>query len=71
MGKQAKLKKIRQQKANAKSNAKFNKKYEPTQFAEQFEKMGYQIKIDPRLQPKTNRGNIAPEIPREQIEPQL
>ena len=68
MGRKAKLKKIRQQ---ATSSANTNKKYDRTQFVEQFTKMGYQVKIDPRLQPKTNRGNIAPEIPQEKIEPQL
>ena len=67
MGRNAKLKKIRQQKTGAKST----KKYEQTQFVEQFEKMGYQLKIDPKLQPKTNRGNISPEIPQDRIEPQL
>ncbi len=70
MGRKAKLKKLRQQQqANAESNQ--NQKYDKTQFVEQFTKMGYQAKIDPKLQPKTNRGNIAPEIPQERIEPQL
>ena len=67
MGRKAKLKKMRQQKTDAKST----KKYEQTQFVEQFEKMGYQLQIDPKLQPKTNRGNISPEIPQDKIEPQL
>ncbi|WP_019508765.1 hypothetical protein [Pleurocapsa sp. PCC 7319] len=68
MGKKAKLKKIRQQdKAKVKSNQKYNQ----TEFVEQFERMGYQLQIDPKLQPKTNRGNISPEIPHDQIEPQL
>ena len=68
MGRKAKLKKMRQQ---ANSSAKTNKQYDQTQFVEQFTKMGYQVKIDPSLQPKTNRGNVAPEIPQEKIEPQL
>ena len=68
MGKKAKLKKIRQQQ---KANGASNKKYDSTQFVEQFQKMGYQVNVDPKLQPKTNRGNIAPEIPQDKIEPQL
>lgn len=68
MGKKAKLKKIRQQ---AKTNGELSPQYDRTQFVEQFKKMGYQVKIDPKHQPKTNRGNIAPEIPQEKIEPQL
>ena len=67
MGKKAKLKKMRQQKTGAKST----KKYDRTQFVEQFARMGYQLQIDPKLQPKTNRGNISPEIPQDKIEPQL
>lgn len=67
MGRKAKLKKMRQQQASAKSKGK----YDETQFVEQFTKMGYQAKIDPKLQPETNRGNIAPEIPQERIEPKL
>lgn len=66
MGRKAKLKKLRQQ-----TTAKSNQKYTATEFVEQFEHMGYQIEIDPKLQPKTNRGNIAPEIPHTKIEPQL
>ena len=70
MGRNAKLRKLRQQQQNnAESNQ--DQKYDKTQFVEQFTKMGYQAKIDPKLQPKTNRGNIAPEIPQERIEPQL
>ena len=53
------------------AEGKSAKQYDATQFVEQFERMGYQQKIDPKLQPKTNRGNIAPEIPQEIIEPQL
>ena len=68
MCRKAKLKKIRQQ---GKAETKSDKKYDSTQFVEQFQKMGYQEKIDPKLQPKTNRGNIAPEIPQDRIEPQL
>ena len=68
MGKKAKLKKIRQQN---KAKVKTNKKYNQTEFVEQFERMGYQLQIDPKLQPKTNRGNISPEIPQDRIEPQL
>ena len=68
MGKKAKLKKIRQQ---LKETVKSKKKYDQTQFVKQFERMGYQLKIDPKLQPKTNRGNISPEIPQDTIEPQL
>ena len=69
MGRKAKIKKMRQQrKAPAKSAAQ---KYDRTQFVEQFERMGYQLQIDPKLQPETNRGNISPEIPQDRIEPQL
>lgn len=67
MGRKAKLKKIRQQEAIAPSESK----YAQTEFVEQFEKMGYQLKIDPQRQPQTNRGNISPEIPQERIEPQI
>ena len=70
MGRKAKLKKLRQQQGTAKSN-KSQQKYKDTEFAKQFEHMGYQVKVDPKLQPKTNRGNIAPEIPQTRIEPQL
>lgn len=66
MGRKAKLKKQRQQ-----ALAKSEQKYSKTDFVRQFEHMGYQAKIDPKLQPKTNRGNIAPEIPQTRIEPQL
>ena len=69
MGRKAKLKKLRQQ-ANVKSKQP-EQKYKDTEFAKQFEHMGYQVKVDPKLQPKTNRGNIAPEIPQTRIEPQL
>ena len=67
MGRKAKLKKQRQQAIIAKPK----QKYTETEFVEQFEHMGYQAKIDPKKQPKTNRGNVAPEIPRSRIEPQL
>lgn len=69
MGRKAKLKKMRQQ-AIAKSEQP-KQKYGSTEFVEQFERMGYQVKVDPKLQPKTNRGNVAPEIPQTKIEPQL
>ena len=68
MGKKAKIKKIRQQQ---KADGKSIKKYDRTQFVQQFEKMGYQVKIDPKLQSNTNRGNVSPEIPQDRIEPQL
>ena len=68
MGRKAKLKKDRKQ---AQTSKDASKKYDRTQFVEQFSKMGYQVKINPKLQPKTNRGNIAPEIPQDRIEPQL
>lgn len=68
MGRKAKLKKMR---AQGKVEKKSAKKYDSTQFVEQFERMGYQQKIDPKLQPKSNRGNISPEIPQDRIEPQL
>lgn len=68
MGRKAKLKKMRQQE---KADSKSAKKYDSTQFVKQFERMGYQRQIDPKLQPKTNRGNISPEIPQNNIEPQL
>ncbi len=67
MGRKAKLKKMRKQKTTAKSNQKYNQ----TQFVQQFAKMGYQLRIDPQLQPETNRGNISPEIPQAKIEPKL
>lgn len=66
MGRKAKHKKNRQQ-----AKASSNNKYDRTQFVKQFSRMGYQVKIDPKLQPKTNRGNVAPEIPQDRIEPQL
>ncbi|HEY9770652.1 MAG TPA: hypothetical protein V6C71_19550 [Coleofasciculaceae cyanobacterium] len=68
MGRKAKLKKSRQQ---TKDTAKSVQKYNQTEFVEQFKKMGYQIEISSQLQPKNNRGNIAPEIPQDRIEPQL
>ena len=68
MGRKAKLKKMRQQ---TKATAKSAQKYNQTEFVEQFEKMGYQIEISSQLQSKNNRGNIAPEIPQDRIEPQL
>lgn len=66
MGRKARLKKQRQQ-----ATAKPQQKYTETEFVQQFEHLGYQVKVDPKKQPKTNRGNIAPEIPQERIEPQL
>lgn len=66
MGRKAKLKKQRQ-----KVTPKSKQKYSKTEFVRQFEHMGYQAKIDPKLQPKTNHGNVAPEIPQTKIEPQL
>jgi len=68
MGRKARIKKERKQK---KTISKSSKHYAQTDFVKQFEQMGYQVKIDPKLQPKTNRGNIAPEIPQVNIEPQL
>lgn len=70
MGKKAKLKKKRrQQQVNNVNNS--TPKYDKTQFVEQFTHMGYQVQIDPKQQPKTNRGNVAPELPRNEVEPQL
>jgi hypothetical protein len=66
MGRKAKLKKSRQQ-----ATAKSNQKYTATEFVEQFKHMGYQVKADLQSQPKTNRVNIAPELPQTKIEPQL
>ncbi|MBE9045736.1 hypothetical protein IQ255_15195 [Pleurocapsales cyanobacterium LEGE 10410] len=68
MGRKAKLKKTRKHEI---ATTKPKKRYDETQFVKQFEKMGYQLKIDPQLQLKTNRGNISPEIPQDTIEPQL
>jgi len=68
MGRKAKIKKERKQQ---KSVNKSSKQYDKTDFVKQFQQMGYQVKVDPKLQPKTNRGNIAPEIPQLNIEPQL
>lgn len=70
MGRKAKLKKMRRQETSGKSS-KSAAKYKSTEFVRQFEHMGYQTKVDPKLQPETNRGNIAPEIPQTRIEPQL
>lgn len=67
MGRKAKFKKQRQQQITAKPK----RKYAATEFVQQFEHMGYRAKIDLKQLPKTNRGNIAPEIPRSRIEPQL
>jgi hypothetical protein len=66
MGRKAKLKKSRQQ-----ATTKSNQKYTATEFVEQFKHMGYQVKIDLQSQPKTNRVNMAPELPQTKIEPQL
>lgn len=68
MGRKAKQKKMRQQ---TKATAESAQKYKQTEFVEQFKKMGYQIERSSQLQPKSNRGNIAPEIPQDRIEPQL
>ncbi|BAZ43630.1 hypothetical protein NIES4102_06310 [Chondrocystis sp. NIES-4102] len=68
MGKKAKIKKERKQQQPL---DKLERKYDQTQFVKQFESMGYQVQIDPKLLPKTNRGNVAPEIPQNRIEPQL
>lgn len=68
MGKKAKIKKERKQQQTL---GKVERKYDQTQFVKQFENMGYQVQIDPKLLPKTNRGNVAPEIPQNRIEPQL
>ncbi|MEO1672885.1 MAG: hypothetical protein AAFR77_19265 [Cyanobacteria bacterium J06631_2] len=70
MGRKAKLKKLRQQQVKNKTSQS-QAKYQETEFVKQFEHLGYQVKVDPKLQPKTNRGNIAPEIPQTRIEPQL
>lgn len=66
MGRKAKLKKSRQQ-----TTTKSNQKYTATEFVEQFKHMGYQVKVDLQLQPKTNPVNMAPELPQTRIEPQL
>lgn len=66
MGRKAKLKKSRQQ-----ATAKSHQKYTATEFVEQFKHMGYQVKVDLQSQPKTNRVNMAPELPQTKIEPQL
>ncbi|MEM6611547.1 MAG: hypothetical protein AAF652_04700 [Cyanobacteria bacterium P01_C01_bin.72] len=70
MGRKAKLKKLRQQQTKG-TSASAQAKYQDTEFVKQFEHLGYQVQVDPKLQPKTNRGNIAPEIPQTRIEPQL
>lgn len=70
MGRKAKLKKIRQQKLTN-NQSQSASPYDSTKFVEQFKHLGYQVQIDPKLQPKTNRGNISPEIPEDRIEPQL
>lgn len=67
MGKKAKLKKIRQQQTTVKAEEKYLK----TEFVKQFERMGYQVKANPKQQSSSDRLNIAPEIPRTKIEPQL
>lgn len=68
MGRKAKIKKIRH---NQTTTTEYEQKYDQTQFVQQFKSLGYQLQIDPKLQPKTNRGNISPEIPEDKIEPQL
>ena len=68
MGRKAKLKKMRQQ---GRVNPQTDKKYDSTQFVKQFEKMGYQVNNHQQLTNPANRGNPAPEIPQERIEPQL
>ncbi|MEL6438793.1 MAG: hypothetical protein AAFQ80_05995 [Cyanobacteria bacterium J06621_8] len=68
MGKKAKLKKQRKQQQ---ANTNQQPKYDQTQFVKQFTHMGYQVQVDPKLQPKINRGNVAPELPRDEIEPEL
>lgn len=68
MGRKAKIKKIRH---NIKDNQKHEQSYDSTQFVQQFERLGYQLHLDPKSQPKTNRGNISPELPEDRIEPQL
>jgi hypothetical protein len=68
MGRKAKIKKTRQKKQDITQSVQ---KYDQTQFVKQFESLGYQLNVDPKLQPKTNRGNISPEIPENRIEPQL
>jgi hypothetical protein len=66
MGRKAKLRKSRQQ-----GIIKSNQKYTATEFVEEFKHMGYQIEVDLQSQPKTNRVNMAPELPQTRIEPQL
>ncbi len=83
MGRKAKLKKTRKQQKNT---DKTNKQYDSTQFVEQFKKMGYQLPSKDQFDGTSNspnpkglssngvkgeRGNIAPEIPQDKIEPQL
>lgn len=68
MGRKAKLKKERKQNKTINQS---NQQYDKTDFVKQFQQMGYQVQVDPKLQPKNNRGNIAPEIPQVNIEPKL
>lgn len=68
MGRKAKLKKARQQQ---KATGKTDKKYDSTQFAEQFNKMGYRLPSKNKFDSKSDLSNIAPEIPQDKIEPQL
>ncbi len=68
MGKKAKLKKARQQQKTAGNP---DKQYDSTQFVKQFKQMGYQLPSKDKFDSKSNRANIAPEIPQDKIEPQL
>lgn len=68
MGRQAKIKKNRQQE---KTSIKSVQKYDQTQFVEQFEKMGYQVRTNSEQEPKSSSKNRAPEIPEYRIEPQM
>ena len=68
MGRKAKLKKARQQQ---KTTGKTEKKYDSTQFVKQFKQMGYQLPSKDKFDRQTNLENLAPEIPRDKIEPQV
>ena len=65
MGRKAKLKKERQQKAG-----KTDAKYDRTQFVKQFERMGYKLKTQKLSQNHLN-AEISPEIPQDRVEPKL
>ena len=68
MGKKAKLKKARKQQ---KTGEIPEVKYNSTQFVEQFQRLGYKLPSNKKVEDPSDRLNFAPEIPQDKIEPQL